>query len=273
MTIYNFQKRGRQLREVLSTHSNLNTSRYVRLMLLASMELFANFPLTVYIIWRNATQYEVFPYVSWYNVHVGFSHVNQFPRVFWGGNPELVSGIEMQRWLTVACALVFVSFFGFADEARKHYSKAYTSIASRLGLTTVTESSFADSRYVLLALPFAHACLTLLSASSQRASPSVSPRAVRRSSAIRSCPACLLTSHSATTTSRLSSRRTMRRRTRPRTPNRPSSRRPTACLRRRLHSFRTSFKSPSMPTFAPSPKFLPLTSPYAVRRPSKLSRA
>ncbi|KZV72325.1 STE3-domain-containing protein [Peniophora sp. CONT] len=147
MTIYNFHKRGRQLREVLSTHSNLNSSRYIRLMLLASMELFANFPLTIYIIWRNATQYEVFPYISWYNVHVGFSHVNQYPRILWGGDPELVSGIEMQRWLTVACALVFVFFFGFADEARKHYSKAYTSIASRLGLTTVTESSFADSRF------------------------------------------------------------------------------------------------------------------------------
>ena len=179
MTIYNFQKRGRQLREVLSTHSNLNTSRYIRLMLLASMELFANFPLTIYIIWRNATQYEVFPYISWYNVHVGFSKVNQYPRILWGDDPELVSGIEMQRWLTVACALVFVVFFGFADEARKHYSKAYTSIASRLGLTTVTESSFADSRYVFIACVKPYIRLIVIAAWSRRASPSTSRRAVR----------------------------------------------------------------------------------------------
>ena len=97
MTIWNFYKRGRQMREVLSTHSNLNSARYVRLMLLACMELFANLPLTTYIIIQNATTYEVLPWKSWSDTHYGFSRVDMFPRVYWGGDAHANAMLEHLR--------------------------------------------------------------------------------------------------------------------------------------------------------------------------------
>ena len=42
----------------------------------------------------------------------------------------------MSRWLVVACGLVFFAFFGFADEAQKHYKIAFASVVKRVGYTT-----------------------------------------------------------------------------------------------------------------------------------------
>jgi hypothetical protein len=44
----------------------------------------------------------------------------------------------MYRWLLVACSFVFFAFFGFGDEAGRHYRLVYTSLASRIGLSTST---------------------------------------------------------------------------------------------------------------------------------------
>ncbi|KAI0035537.1 pheromone A receptor-domain-containing protein [Vararia minispora EC-137] len=146
LTIRNFHRRGRALREVLTSHSNLNHGRYVRLMMLAGMELFATIPITTYIIYTNSTLSKPLPWVSWADTHYGFSRVDQFPRALWGDSWQFVINLEMQRWLTIMCAFVFVAFFGFASEARAHYRAAYTSLASRLGVTTIGSGSFSDSR-------------------------------------------------------------------------------------------------------------------------------
>jgi hypothetical protein len=146
LTIRNFWKRGKAMREVLSMHSNLNQGRYIRLMALAAMEMFATIPLSIYIIYSNATLGGApLPWVSWEDTHSGFSKVDQFPSVLWEDDSRIVINLELQRWLTVACAFVFVAFFGFADEARRHYRAAYTSLASHLGVTTISSGSFSDS--------------------------------------------------------------------------------------------------------------------------------
>lgn len=70
--------------------------------------------------------------VCWF---LGFSRVDQIPAVLWRADPTANVSIEMSRWLVVVCGLVFFAFFGFADEAQKHYKLAFDSVAKRVGYT------------------------------------------------------------------------------------------------------------------------------------------
>jgi len=65
-----------------------------------------------------------------------FSRVDQVLAMYWKLDPTTKTGLEMTRWLVVTCGLVFFAFFGFADEAQKHYKLAFDSVAKRMGLTT-----------------------------------------------------------------------------------------------------------------------------------------
>jgi len=71
----------------------------------------------------------------------GFSRVDQIPAVIWKSILNAKTGIEMTRWLVVVCGLIFFAFFGFADEAQKHYKIAFNSVAKRVGYTTTTGST------------------------------------------------------------------------------------------------------------------------------------
>jgi len=56
--------------------------------------------------------------------------------------------LETTRWFLVLCVAIFFGFFGFADEARKNYKLAYTSVAKRVGLTTAgTSTAVGDSMF------------------------------------------------------------------------------------------------------------------------------
>ncbi|KAJ7930464.1 hypothetical protein B0H13DRAFT_2309424 [Mycena leptocephala] len=43
------------------------------------------------------------------------------PRIYWRADPYSAASVETLRWATVACALLFFAYFGFADEAIKNY--------------------------------------------------------------------------------------------------------------------------------------------------------
>jgi len=101
-------------------------------MVLASVDMFGSIPLAAYVIARNA-KIGVIPWKSWADTHYNYSRVMQIPAFVWKNDPVLVQGLEMYRWVLVACAFVFFAFFGCADEARRHYRLAYTSLASRIG--------------------------------------------------------------------------------------------------------------------------------------------
>jgi pheromone a factor receptor len=61
--------------------------------------------------------------------------------MIWKSDPNANTGIEMTRWLVVVCGLIFFAFFGFADEAQKHYKIAFDSVVKRVGYTTTTGST------------------------------------------------------------------------------------------------------------------------------------
>lgn len=105
-------------------------------MALAGVEAACCIPLSITTIVLNATRAPVYPWISWDDTHYGFSRVDQIPAVLWRSDPNANTGLEMTRWLVVVCGLVFFAFFGFADEAQKHYKLAFNSVAKRVGLST-----------------------------------------------------------------------------------------------------------------------------------------
>jgi pheromone a factor receptor len=135
MTVYHFYRRRRQFSQIMSSNRGLNQSRYVRLMCLAMIEVLGTIPLSSWVL---ATNVEVgfVPWVSWSNTHLDYSRIVQIPSVIWKTDHLLHILFEFYRWSLVLCAFIFFAFFGFADEARKHYRLVYTSLASRIGIST-----------------------------------------------------------------------------------------------------------------------------------------
>ncbi|THH15868.1 hypothetical protein EW146_g4686 [Bondarzewia mesenterica] len=147
LTIRHFWKRRQQFNDVLSSSRNLNQSRYFRLMALAGIELLGTIPISSYSIYLNVTTNQVQRWISWEDTHSNFSRVRQIPAVLWRLSHQEMVSVELSRWLLVLCAFIFFTFFGFADEARKHYRLAYTSVASRLGHSTASMSSTESSGF------------------------------------------------------------------------------------------------------------------------------
>jgi len=140
LTIRAFLKRRSQFKELLSGNNNLNSSRYLRLMLLAGTEILCTIPVASYFLYLNI-KLGVQPWISWEDTHSNFSRVDQIPQVIWERIPYFQTGMEVSRWLLVACAIIFFGFFGFADEARKNYRLAFSSVAKRVGYSTASMSS------------------------------------------------------------------------------------------------------------------------------------
>jgi pheromone a factor receptor len=134
----------------MSTNRSLNRSRYFRLMALAGIEILGTIPLGTYWIVFNANK-GVRPWKGWAWEHFDYSRVIQVPAFEWKKDPASVTGLEAFRWSLVACAFIFFAFFGFADEARQHYRLVYTSLASRMGITTSSATLHGSSHaYVLV---------------------------------------------------------------------------------------------------------------------------
>ncbi|KAG7442050.1 putative pheromone receptor [Guyanagaster necrorhizus] len=134
LTIIAFNRRRLQFKEVLSAHSNLSSSRYYRLMFMASVDLMLTVPLATYILVMNT--HDLQPWISWENVHFDFSRVDQIPAILWR-SVSAGTLLELQRWLVVMGAFVFFLLFGFADEAKKHYRAAYSSVLKRVSSSSL----------------------------------------------------------------------------------------------------------------------------------------
>ena len=116
--------------------SGLSRGRYLRLMAIGGVEVLGTIPLGMYIIVYNA-KLGVGPWISWAHVHSNYSRVWQIAGFIWKNDTEVATNIEIYRWSLVACAFLFFALFGFADEARVHYRRVYTSLAGWIGFSTL----------------------------------------------------------------------------------------------------------------------------------------
>jgi len=146
-SILAFNHRRTQFKELLSANANLNSSRYFRLMGLAAIEILCTVPLGAWSISLNVAA-GVQPWRGWEDTHTDFSRVDQYPAFLWRSNKVNERSLELTRWSVVICAFVFFFFFGFADEARRHYRIALNSVAKRVGYSTASFSSTSSSQNV-----------------------------------------------------------------------------------------------------------------------------
>jgi len=136
-----FYLRSVEIKAVMSTNNTVTFSRYSRLMALATVDLLITIPFAAFIIYANLKFGKVSPWVSWDRSHFGFSRIVQIPAHFWRRDPVAQFAMEFSRWAVVACGFSFFMFFGFADEARRNYRKAYACLASRLGAKVASTST------------------------------------------------------------------------------------------------------------------------------------
>ena len=135
MNIYLFYMRELRFREIMSATPGLSRSRYIRLMVISTIEMLGTIPLgSIWIV--KIVQSGVEPWRGWAYTHDHYSVVYQIPASVWKSIPNSVFFLEMYRWLLVLCAFLFFALFGFADEARRHYRRVYASLASRIAHST-----------------------------------------------------------------------------------------------------------------------------------------
>jgi pheromone a factor receptor len=148
LTIYTLCKRERQFSEMMSSNRNLNRGRYIRLMALSAIEILGTIPIGTYFIVYNAKKH-VTPWQSWSKTHDQklYSHIFQVPASVWRNTPDDYIGLDMFRWLLVACAFVFFAFFGFADEARRHYRLVYKTLIGRITSTSTSSVTLHGSSH------------------------------------------------------------------------------------------------------------------------------
>ena len=121
------------------SNKNPNQSRYIRLIALSCTQASLSLPLHFYQIYFSILV-GVQPWISWANTHSDYSRVGQFPSIIWRATPTAEASLEINRWLIITSAVVFFAFFGFAEEARKHYRLAYTVATQRLHLSGLSFS-------------------------------------------------------------------------------------------------------------------------------------
>ncbi|PIL26107.1 hypothetical protein GSI_11861 [Ganoderma sinense ZZ0214-1] len=140
LTLKAFFKRRRQFNELMASNKNLTFNRYFRLMGLAAIEVMFTIPLTIYNIVSNFEQ-DPYPWRGFADLHSNFGRVRQVAAIVWRQEPQIVSIMRFRQWVPIACAIVFFLFFGLAEEARKHYKLALSSVAKRVGITTFDRST------------------------------------------------------------------------------------------------------------------------------------
>nr|UWI70535.1 pheromone receptor B1 [Pleurotus eryngii] len=133
LSLRSFIRRRVQFNQFLSSNKSLTAGRYFRLMALAACDLTFTIPLSIFIIWLNTVATPIAPWISWEDTHFGFSRVDQVPAVVWKMNHRLVIATEATRWVTPLCGILFFALFGFADEARRNYVKAFWAVVRPFG--------------------------------------------------------------------------------------------------------------------------------------------
>lgn len=148
--MYTFYKRRIQFTQLMSSSKAMTSGRYLRLMVLALIEMMCTIPIGIYSIYIDNKGVTLEPWTSWANVHFGFSFVSQIPAVVWRSDPAFRTSVELTRWLFPVCALLFFALFGLQGEAWRHYVQAYWRVAKIFGIfPPLTKTSLPpSSRYV-----------------------------------------------------------------------------------------------------------------------------
>lgn len=139
-----FWKSSQTFNGMLGSHKNPNHNRYIRLIALSATQISYILPTSLYSLYFNSNVLILYPWISWENTHSHYSKVDQIPSLVWRSTSAQAI-MEIMRWNTVFSAFLFFAFFGFAEEARKHYRIAYSFASSSLRLPDLRKSGASSS--------------------------------------------------------------------------------------------------------------------------------
>ncbi|KAG1718696.1 putative fungal pheromone GPCR, STE3-type [Suillus lakei] len=109
---------GQHLRD---SNTGLTTSQYFRLMSMAVVEMFWGLLVTSLNMWFTC-QHGLRPWISWENVHDGFSQIAYFPSVIIP--PTTLVWTYALWWVVPISGALFFVFFSFGEDAMKDYRKS-----------------------------------------------------------------------------------------------------------------------------------------------------
>jgi len=119
----------------------MTISRYIRLALLAIIDMMCTLPISIYSIYLGNKGVGLAPWISWDDTHFNFSRVDPVASLIWRSDPSFRASVELTRWLPVVCAILFFGLFGFASEAQRHYKLFFWAIMKPLGIHFQTKKS------------------------------------------------------------------------------------------------------------------------------------
>ncbi|KAH7904573.1 pheromone A receptor-domain-containing protein [Hygrophoropsis aurantiaca] len=116
--VHFFRRRLTFAKHLQDSTSGLTSSRYFRLMCMSVLQMVWGLLVTSLNMWFTC-QHGLRPWISWANVHDGFSQIAYFPTVL---IPQSTLTWTFALWWTVPVSSVFFfAFFSFGEEAMKEY--------------------------------------------------------------------------------------------------------------------------------------------------------
>jgi pheromone a factor receptor len=106
-------------------------------MVLACMDVVFTLPLSIVLLHHALSNYDLTPWPGWAVVHSGFSYVGQVPAAVWSADVWLEFSVRWNQWASVFCAVVFIGFFGFAQDVREGYWNFYVALMRKVGVEIV----------------------------------------------------------------------------------------------------------------------------------------
>ncbi|KAF9526205.1 STE3-like pheromone receptor [Crepidotus variabilis] len=140
LTLRSFWIRRLQFAQLLSSNPSMSVSRYLRLVMLALIDMMCTVPIEILCIYLGNKGVRLAPWISWEDTHFNFSHVIFVPTLVWRSDPSFRTSVELTRWLPVLCAFVFFGLFGFASEARRFYGIAFSKLSKLANLHETSTS-------------------------------------------------------------------------------------------------------------------------------------
>ena len=140
MTIWKLHKKRLGIRELLHSNSNITTSSYLRLLIIAVIGSVVLVPLCLWLFISPWSSVE--PWQGWKKTHADMSYVQEIPASVWRSNASILYGIEITRWEYVICAFLFFACFGLHREARESYRSAMRHLATFLPCLPATRYPF-----------------------------------------------------------------------------------------------------------------------------------
>ena len=119
LSIRAFYKRRSHLNECFSSHPNLNSNRYIRLMCFSALDLFIGTPFSTVYLFYSITELTPFPGFS--QEYQDISEVTHLPAVVWRATTIYELTFELRRWIIIWGVFVFFAIFGFTEESRNNY--------------------------------------------------------------------------------------------------------------------------------------------------------